>query len=458
MREEEGEDGCGAVVRECTARAPGKLMLCGEWCVMEVSLAESSCIVLPVTRWLCCTARLTTPRHNSSAGAAVPVHLEMPDLWPARIELVWDPAALTLAPAGPAPPPPPCAGLAAGALQTALCFCARRGCAPAPGTALTVHVSSEISTCPSSGSSSSSSSINPTAAAVCKPGLGSSSAAAVAVVHAVLGAVGAPAAARTPAVLFRLAAVALYAHPAHAGGSCFDVAAAAWQRPLYYRRFDPAWLRAQLDNAHAHAPPGACDGGPAFADTVAALADGALCAWPRLEVRALPWGPGLRLAVCFSGRGASTPALLAQMAAARAASAAVDARAHAVLAAIAADVVAPAAALLAAQPLAAEAQDRLHALLVRNRALLRELQAATGVEIETEALAAIADLGTAAPVAGTAHARAAAKLSGAGGGDCAVAVVTAADARELDVAARAVTDAWAAAGYTPIPDIAVVQP
>lgn len=433
---EEGEDECGTDVREYTARAPGKLMLCGEWCVMEVSLPESSCIVLPITRYLCCTARLASGCTRDPA--AVAVHLEMPDLWPARIELVWDAAALVLRPADATLPP--CAGLAASALRTALCFCARRGCAPTPGTVLTVHVSSEISTCSSSSSSET--------AGVCKPGLGSSSAAAVAVVHAVLGAAGVPPAARAPDVLFRLAAVALYAHPAHAGGSCFDVAAAAWQRPLYYRRFDPAWLRAQLDSSS--------DGdGTVFADTVAALADGA---WPRLAVRALPWGPGLRLAVCFSGRSASTPALLAQMAAARAASAAVDARAHAVLAAIAADVVAPVAALLAAQPLAPAAQRRLHALLVRNRALLRELQAATGVELETAALAAVADLGTAAPVAGTAHALAAAKLSGAGGGDCAVAVVTAADPRELDAAARAVAAAWTAAGYTPIPDIAVVQP
>lgn len=404
-------------------------MLCGEWCVMEVSLPESSCIVLPITRYLCCTARLS-PEDTQTAS----VHLEMPDLWPTRIELMWDPAALVLCPVGSLPP---CAELAASALRTALCFCVRYNAVLTPNTALTVHVSSEISTCSS-----------PTGA-VCKPGLGSSSAAAVAVVHAVLGALGVPAPTRTPETLFRLAAVALYALPAHAGGSCFDVAAAAWQRPLYYRRFDPAWLRAQLSSSKETS-------GAAFADTVASLADTAATVWPRLSVRTLPWAPQLRLTVCFSGQSASTRALLAEVAAARGASAEADARAHAALAAIAADVVAPAAALLAG-PLGAPQLQRLHSLLARNRVLLHELQDAMGVVLETPALAAISDLGTAAPVLGTTHALAAAKFSGAGGGDCAIALVMAEDQHERDAAANTICDAWTDAGYTPIPDIEVVQ-
>ena len=436
------------VLRSFKTKAPGKLMLCGEWSVLEVSIPESCCIVLPITRYLCCDATLSKfamPQKFFS------VCLEMPDLCRDPVRLVWEASTGILREEDISIHAPSCAELAISAMQTALSFCSR--CSnvlsmPDASCRLTVHVASEISTVGSEKLVDKS--------AICKPGLGSSSAAAVAIVHAVLGAVGLPQA--IPELLFKLASIALYSIPAQSGGSCFDVAAASWKKPLYYRRFDPTWLESKISKCVV-TETGRVRDGQAFADMVFSLSgteSSTAEAWPRLLVRPFAWDRHLRLAVCFSGRGASSKTLITRMATVRAAERAVDKKAHAALEAITSEVVAPAIKILEKHDLDKNDFAELSHLLKKNRELLQAFESGTGVKIETAALAKIADLGTCNSIDGT-GACSVAKFSGAGGGDCALALVMSENEADLDPAKAFLNNRWREAGYWPIEDISVVQ-
>lgn len=88
------------------------------------------------------------------------------------------------------------------------------------------------------------------------------------------------------------------------------------------------------------------------------------------------------------------------------------------------------------------------AAIRRGRALLRGLGDSHGIAIETDALRTLADIAEANGAAG--------KASGAGGGDCGIALVPAADGRAGERVA-AIHDGWRAAGIRPL-DLHVHQP
>lgn len=241
-----------------------------------------------------------------------------------------------------------------------------------------------------------------------KFGLGSSAASTVAVVAAVTTWLrddnAPPPAAET---IFKLAAIAHL--QAQGSGSGADVAASTYGGWLRYSSFNPTWLAERLAR------------GGSVAELVAE-------AWPFFSIERLsPLPRDLMLCIGWTGEPASTSALVAQVQALR--------------------MQAPEAyeRFLAESERAVEhfiaglqSANRGRALdgLTRNRHALAALGVAAGARIETPALATLANLAVESGGAG--------KLSGAGGGDCGVAIVFG----ELE--AVRLEAAWRSAGLEPL--------
>ncbi|MEB3330561.1 MAG: phosphomevalonate kinase [Candidatus Sericytochromatia bacterium] len=237
-----------------------------------------------------------------------------------------------------------------------------------------------------------------------KFGLGGSAAAVVAVVAAVLNAFEGPAA---PMRVFKAAAVAHLR--AQGGGSGADVAAATFGGWLRYASFNPTWLAGRLAR-----------GGP--------LAELLAEAWPFLSVERLsPLPRDLRLCVGWTGEPASTQALLPRVA---------EVRTRAPQAYE--DFLGASRAAVEHLTAGLQSANRFRALdaLRRNGAALRRLGEVAAVPIVTPALQRLIDAAEEAGGAG--------KSSGAGGGDCGVALVFG------EVEALRLEAAWLAAGIVPL--------
>eukprot|EP00727_Mastigamoeba_balamuthi_P007011 m51a1_g2930 hypothetical protein (388) ;mRNA; f:575132-576295 len=376
-------------------------MLVGEWGVLHPGC---SCVVLPVSRYVVATARLSPAPGEH--------RLLLPDI------------GVPLLVAAPSPTPSPGASLAIVGppelveTDAARCILALRSydvALSAAASLLSLPAGQQLPALEVSVRSD----ISGGYGARGKPGLGSSAATAVAVAACVVGwhsgrrsrGAGAalfPCAAADPALAFRAASCAQFlASGAEDAGSCFDVAASAWARPLRYGRFDPAWLRAQLREGRR---PWEC------------------AEWPQLRVSPLAWPAPARFLACNSRCGASTGDLVRSVR-------------HALTAELS-------AAMGSVSDRAAACIERgdvpaLMSLVRECRGLLLELQRASGVALETDALRGIVE---AAESAG-----AAAKLSGAGGGDCAIAVAA---GDEMEARVRA---AWQASGAGDVLDLNVVD-
>ncbi|MCL6453992.1 MAG: phosphomevalonate kinase [Alicyclobacillus sp.] len=249
-----------------------------------------------------------------------------------------------------------------------------------------------------------------------KYGLGSSAAVVVGVVAALLahfGAGGSPGmAAAWPSfqeVVFKLSALA---HTAVQGnGSAADVAAAVYGGVIEYTAADPVWIRSAL-------------GQPAFPrDVRRTVAQ----AWPRWTVAPVPWPTALQFSVGWTGQAASTARMLEDVSRWRARNPASYRRFL--------DVSAPAVRALTAALRDGDTAGVLHALR-RSRRNLANLGAQSGVGIETPQLRALAEAAERFGGAG--------KLSGAGGGDCGIAVLPSSQTPAC------LFDAWRAAGIEPL--------
>ncbi|HEY9898175.1 MAG TPA: phosphomevalonate kinase [Pantanalinema sp.] len=214
-----------------------------------------------------------------------------------------------------------------------------------------------------------------------KYGFGSSAAVSVALVGGLLAAFGLE---PDAAQVFKLAALAH--HEAQGSGSGLDVAAASYGGAIRYVAFDPDWLNERR----------------AAGDTVAQLVDGA---WPLLGIEPLGWPDDLALGIGWTGVPASTSALIKEVAGARSGRSPGYAR-FLIQSRQATNA-------LAAALRDRDAQGAVRALFAAREAI-RVLQEASGVSIETPALSAFAEASEAAGGAG--------KSSGAGGGDCGVAL------------------------------------
>lgn len=236
-----------------------------------------------------------------------------------------------------------------------------------------------------------------------KYGFGSSAAVTVAIVGALLASYGVSPEA---SLVFKLATLAH--HGAQGSGSGIDVAASTYGAAIRYVGFDPAWLREQLSRPH----------------DVSELVE---ADWPWLGIEPFAWPEDLYLGVGWTGKPASTAHLI--RAVQETSSKRTPDYARFLIESRQAT-----GALVAA--LRDEEPEAALMALRRARQAIRLLQATSGVAIETDMLAAFADAAEAAGGSG--------KSSGAGGGDCGVALFTSADGLS-----RA-QDAWRKAGVEPL--------
>lgn len=125
---------------------------------------------------------------------------------------------------------------------------------------------------------------------VTKPGLGSSSATIVALIKAVLTSSGC---ACSNEHIFKLATIA-QCWGSNYIGSCFDIAAAAFGSPLMYSRFDPDWLKQVLDGELE----------------LSKVIDQA---WPGLYIQPVCLPESLNLAIGFTGKSVQTSNVIIQL-------------------------------------------------------------------------------------------------------------------------------------------------
>jgi phosphomevalonate kinase len=240
-----------------------------------------------------------------------------------------------------------------------------------------------------------------------KFGLGSSAAAVVAIVAAVVTLLrDDDTEAPNPTLLFKLAAIAHLR--AQGSGSGADVAASTFGGWLRFSSFQPEWLAARMD--------------------VEPLGQLLAAPWPFFSAERLsPLPRDLRLCVGWTGEPASTPDLIARVRRLREN----DPAAYGNFIA---------ESTLAVEHLAAGLQSanrgRALAALERNRLALVTLGERAGVEIETPALQAMHRWAEECGGGG--------KPSGAGGGDCGVALIFGDDKLEQLQAA------WRKAGIEPL--------
>ena len=237
-----------------------------------------------------------------------------------------------------------------------------------------------------------------------KLGLGSSSAVRVATVRAVATFYGVAA---NDLTVYKLAMLASdTVQPIGSGG---DIAASAMTGWVAYTSPDRSWLRRARQRAGA--------GG---------MSDLAEADWPGLSIRRLP-SPSLRLQVGWTGAPASTPALVAGV---QAGSRGADDVYSSFLRA--------SQDTLASLTTAIEDDDagQVMSAITRNRVLLAQLGRISGRVIETPELTRLVEIAR--------DHGAAAKSSGAGGGDCGIALCP--PATDL-VALRT---AWETAGIRPL--------
>jgi phosphomevalonate kinase len=215
-----------------------------------------------------------------------------------------------------------------------------------------------------------------------KVGFGSSAAVVVATIAALLDFHGYRA---TKEEIYKLSTIAHF-YAQGKVGSAFDVAASAFGGLFVYSRFDPDWLVKKVES------------GESLASIVREK-------WPSLVIEELPVPEDFRLLVGWTGDSASTTAMIKQMNEFKAAKREeydqlISSIAH-------------------------TAQEAVHAfkkdhrtsflyMLNKNEELLRNLTSVTGVPIETPELRILANIAE--------NFNAAGKLSGAGGGDCGIAV------------------------------------
>ncbi len=219
-----------------------------------------------------------------------------------------------------------------------------------------------------------------------KVGFGSSAASVVAIVSAILGFSGFGIKGQEAKKrLYKLSAIAHYLAQGKAG-SGFDVAASVFGGVFAYSRFDPGWLEEQLNQGRM----------------VKDIADSE---WPGLIIEPLEIPEGFCLLVGWTGKPASTTSMLAGMEKwkARNPEAYCDVLGR----------ISETSSETVSEWKSGNFESVL-GLLRKNRSLLAELGEKSGVGIETPALEA---LGRVADEMGCAG-----KLSGAGGGDCGIAV------------------------------------
>ncbi len=209
----------------------------------------------------------------------------------------------------------------------------------------------------------------------------------------------------TNAQLYKLAAIAHL--DIQGNGSLGDIAASVYGGWIAYRSFDKTWLAAQRRE-----------------HSLAELLD---MDWPRLSIELLEAPKDLRLLIGWTGSPASTSRLVDKIAIAQA-------KEHADYQKFLAASERTLEGLI--EGFHQHCLTAIQAGIRANRQLLNQLAQLSGVEIETPSLQTMCDLAEAAGGA--------AKSSGAGGGDCGIAIVDA----KLDTAP--LLQAWTKQAIEPL--------
>jgi phosphomevalonate kinase len=219
-----------------------------------------------------------------------------------------------------------------------------------------------------------------------KIGFGSSAASVVSTVGAILALHGHDLEKReTKDVVYKLSTIAHYFAQGKVG-SAFDVAASTYGGIFVYKRFDPKWLVSQMEAGKS----------------VREVVDSA---WPGFMSESLAIPKDFRLLVAWTKESASTVNLVKEMEKFKASSPHEYKRIYDSIASLVAEFIP-----------AWKSSDTMRIIrnLNRNELLLRELGQKSGLPIETGDLRKLSDIAQKNGAAG--------KLSGAGGGDCGIAV------------------------------------
>ncbi len=250
----------------------------------------------------------------------------------------------------------------------------------------------------------------------CKPGLGSSAAVVVAVCKAILkfhdfdtDSV------KNVDLIFKLACISHYLAFGKLG-SGFDVACSTYQKPIIYSRFDPEWLKSKLELKVASKLGSKAEFGQKISDII--FAD-----WPNLEIKEIKMPEKLRVLIGFTGCSASTHKMIEKMHKFRQENLVQYKK---IMESINSVVCKLVSALKCCD------QVKIIDLINKNRDLLAQLSIESGIELETQELKKLVGIAQ--------RYGAAAKLSGAGGGDCGIAVC-------FDkVAVKKISDEWNCVG------------
>lgn len=217
-------------------------------------------------------------------------------------------------------------------------------------------------------------------------GLGSSAATVVGIVKGILSFHGVDVTCEEEKeIAFKISCIAHYEAQGKQG-SCFDVAAATYQEPLIYRRFDPDWLEYSYKKNK----------------NITAVVEQM---WPYLEIEPIQLCPMMHVCVGFVGYGARTSELIQKMKQFKKHEEHFYKRASDLLAGIVEQLI---------DAINRHDTQKILKLIKQNRNALKSLTDYSGLLLETPELGLLCDI--AEQYGG------AAKLSGAGGGDCGIAV------------------------------------
>ena len=354
-----------------TVRTPGKLMLAGEWNVLEPG---HTCISLAINRFITVTLR-----------PALTWQLTSSLFHEQSINFAWNPiTGITLTSNLDTITQQLCVPSFA-AINYALTYVTEHGISITPGW---LHIdSSELYQSNAE-----------------KFGFGSSAAISVALIKSII-MLHNPAL-NTPEIIFKLAYLAHYQAQGNCG-SGFDNATASLGCTVIYQSPDSPWLIAQYNNK------------------TVSLATLITSPWPELLLKACKLPATLFINVGYSGTGAHTPTLIAGITAYKKS----QPNAYTILMNELESIVRTMIPLLATQQI-----HTFMELIREYRNLMRTLSLAAGIELETASLTRLIETAESCG--------AAAKFSGAGGGDCGIAISNSAACYNL------VENAWACAGIS----------
>jgi len=334
--------------------APGKLMLSGEWSVLEVGCP---CIVMAVDRY--CSA---------SIKASKTITLDAPDVGLNKIEAEFDGTKLNwkkeLNPEEKGK-----IIVSEKAIELTLQYLAQKG-KKIKNFCIKTDSSQAIA---KTGKGA-------------KIGFGSSAAVSAAIVAALLKEHGISIKEKKQKeLIYKIASTAHYLAQGKVG-SAFDIAAATFGNAIVYKRFDPNWLIAEINSSKK----------------ISEIMDSE---WPAFSAEELALPKGFNLNVCYTGYSASTKELILKLNSFKETQKERYWQIINGIKSITEQLI---------EAIKAEEKQKIIELLNENRKLLQQLSNESQNNLETKELALIADIAQQYGAAG--------KFSGAGGGDCGIAV------------------------------------